>query len=109
MANEKGSYFLGTTLSFLIGTTTGLVLGVLFAPASGGETRKKIQEGTIKAGEKVKGSYEKVTSEAEKGIKVIGYKTQEGIDSIKKLFEGTKKEITKKLSAKPAKRKRSKK
>jgi len=52
MADNKNSCFLEAAVSFLIGTATGFVLGVLFAPASGAETRKKIQEGAVKTGEK---------------------------------------------------------
>ena len=53
MSNEnKGSSFWELALSFLAGAATGFILGVLFAPASGKETREKIKEGAVKAGEK---------------------------------------------------------
>jgi len=41
---SNGSSAFEVTLSFLLGTATGFILGVLFAPASGEETRKKIKE-----------------------------------------------------------------
>ncbi|MCK4495130.1 MAG: YtxH domain-containing protein, partial [Candidatus Aminicenantes bacterium] len=59
MAN-KNSSVVEITLSFLLGTATGFILGILFAPASGEETRKKIQESAVKTGEKAKESYEKI-------------------------------------------------
>ena len=96
MANDKGSNFLEVTLSFLVGTATGFVLGILFAPASGEETRKKIQEGAAKTTEKAKDSYEKIAKEADKGIKVVKEKTQEGIDAIKDFVERKREELTKK-------------
>lgn len=98
MANNGGSNFLEVTLSFLVGTVTGFALGILFAPASGEETRKKIQEGAVKTTEKAKESYEKIAKEAEKGIKVVKEKTQEGIDSIKEFVEKKREELTKKAS-----------
>lgn len=96
MANNKGSSAFEITLSFLLGTATGFLLGVLFAPASGEETRKKIQEGAKKTGEKAKESYEKIAQEAEKGIKVVKEKTTEGIDAIKDFVEKKKEELSKK-------------
>jgi gas vesicle protein len=87
---------LEVTLSFLIGTATGFILGVLFAPSSGTETRKKIQESAVKTGEKAKESYDKIAKEAEKGIKVVREKTTEGIDAIKEFVDKKKKELAKK-------------
>ena len=55
---NRGPSAIEVTLSFLLGTATGFILGVLFAPASGEDTRKKIQEGATKTGEKAKDSYD---------------------------------------------------
>lgn len=95
MAN-KNSSVVEITLSFLLGTATGFILGILFAPASGEETRKKIQESAVKTGEKAKESYEKIAQEAEKGIKIVKEKTHEGVDIIKDFVEKKKEELTKK-------------
>ena len=55
--DNRGSSAVEVTLSFLLGTAAGFILGVLFAPSSGEETRKKIQEGAVKTGVKAKDSY----------------------------------------------------
>ena len=94
--SDKGSSALEVTLSFLIGTATGFILGVLFAPASGAETRKKVQDTAVKTGEKAKENYDRIAKEAEKGIKVVKEKTTEGIDAIKEFVDKKKKELSKK-------------
>ena len=57
MASDRGAGGFEVTLSFLVGAATGFVLGILFAPASGEETRKKIQEQASKTGEAAKETY----------------------------------------------------
>ena len=99
--SRNGSSALEVTLSFLLGTATGFILGVLFAPASGEETRKKIKEEAEKAGAKAKVSYEKIVQEAEKGIKTAKDKSYEGIDALKDFVEKKKEELTKKAPEAP--------
>ncbi|MGB9005185.1 MAG: YtxH domain-containing protein [Candidatus Aminicenantales bacterium] len=95
MSERKGSA-LETVATFLLGAATGFVLGILFAPASGKETRKKIKEEVVKTGEKAKEGYEKIAKEAEQGIKVVKEKTQEGIEAIKEFLDKKKEDRAKK-------------
>jgi len=95
MSNNRSSAF-EITMSFLLGTATGFMLGILFAPASGEETRKKIQESAAKTSEKAKETYEKIARETEKGMKIAKEKTLEGVDVIKDFVEKKKEEISKK-------------
>ncbi len=55
MADNKGSGGLEIAFSFLIGAAAGFVLGVLFAPASGKETRQKIKVAGRQDGRKSQG------------------------------------------------------
>ena len=100
--SNRDSGIVDVTISFLLGTATGFILGILFAPASGEETRKKIGDTAVKTGEKAKDSYDKIAKEAEKGIKVVKEKTHEGIDAIKEFVEKKKKEIATKATEVPA-------
>jgi gas vesicle protein len=99
--NNKGSSFLEDSLIFLAGAAAGFVLGILFAPASGKETRRKIKDQAAKTGEMAKESYDKIAKEAEKGIKIVKEKTAEGIDAIKEFIEKKREEILKKTSQIP--------
>jgi gas vesicle protein len=96
MGDNKGSSALEVAVSFLIGTATGFVLGILFAPASGKETRLKIKTQAVKTGEKAKDGYDKISKEAEKGVLVVKEKAQEGIEAIKEFLEKKKEEYSKK-------------
>jgi gas vesicle protein len=80
----------------MAGAATGFVLGILFAPASGKETRKKIKDQAVKTGEAAKEGYEKIAKEAEKGIKVVREKTTEGLGAIKEFIEKKKVEYLRK-------------
>ncbi|MGB2908418.1 MAG: YtxH domain-containing protein [Candidatus Aminicenantaceae bacterium] len=95
--DNSGSSAIEVTLSFLLGTAAGFILGVLFAPASGEDTRKKIQEGATKTGEKAKDSYDRITKEAEKGIEMVKEKTTEGVSAIKDFVDKKKEEFSKKI------------
>lgn len=94
MSNGKSSA-LEVAVSFVIGAAAGFALGVIFAPASGKETRQKIQDEFGKTGEKAKENFEKITKEAEKGIKVVREKTQEGYEAVREFIDKKKDEFHK--------------
>jgi gas vesicle protein len=95
MANDGKGSALEVAVSFLIGATAGFILGILFAPSSGKETRKKIGEEVSKGKDKAKEGFEKIAQEAEKGIRVVREKTQEGIGVIKEFVEKKKGDFAK--------------
>jgi gas vesicle protein len=92
MGDNKNNHFWDSLLTFMAGAAAGFIVGILFAPASGQETRKKIKDQAIKTGEAAKDGYEKVAKEAEKGMKVVKEKTTEGLEAIKEFIEKKKEE-----------------
>jgi gas vesicle protein len=92
MGDNKDNHFWDSLLTFMAGAAAGFVVGILFAPASGKETRKKIKEQAVKTGEVAKEGYEKIAKEAEKSIKVVKEKTSEGLEAIKEFIEKKKEE-----------------
>jgi gas vesicle protein len=93
MGDNRDSHFWDSLLTFAIGAAAGFVAGILFAPASGKETRKKIKEQAVKTGEAAKDSYEKIAKEAEKGIRMVKEKTGEGVDAIRDFIEKKREEL----------------
>lgn len=89
---DNGNHFWDSLLSFMVGAAAGFVAGILLAPASGEETRKKLKEQAAKTGETAKENYGKLAKEAEKSIRVVKEKTNEGIDAIKDFIEKKKEE-----------------
>ena len=101
MSEGKDSRFVDSLVTFVAGAAAGFILGILFTPASGKETRKKIKDQAAKTGEMAKDSYEKIAKEAEKGIRIVKEKTTEGIDVIKDFIEKKKDEFAKKAPGFP--------
>jgi len=103
MSENKDSHFVDTLVTLLAGAAAGFILGILFAPASGKETRKKIKDQAVKTGEMAKDGYEKIAKEAEKGIRVVKEKTGEGIEAVKEFIEKKKEQYAKKVPEYPEK------
>jgi gas vesicle protein len=101
MSEGKDTHIVDSLVTFIAGAAAGFVLGILFAPASGKETRKKIKDQAAKTGEMAKDSYDKIAKEAEKGIRIVKEKTSEGIDVIKDFIEKKKDEFAKKGAGLP--------
>ena len=93
MGDTKDSHFWDSLLTFVAGAATGFIVGILVAPASGKETRKKIKDQAAKTGEAAKEGYEKITKEAEKGIRMVKEKTGEGVDAIRDFIEKKREEF----------------
>jgi gas vesicle protein len=96
MGDNKDNHFWDSLLTFMAGAAAGFVVGILFAPASGKETRKKIKDQAVKTGEAAKEGYEKIAKEAEKSVKVVKEKTTEGLEAIKDFIEKKKGEYLRK-------------
>jgi gas vesicle protein len=93
MADNGNGHFWDSLLTFMAGAATGFIVGILFAPASGKETRKKIKDQAAKTGEAAKESYEKIAKEAEKSIRMVKEKTGESVDAIRDFIEKKREEF----------------
>lgn len=93
MGDNHESHFWDSFLAFTAGAVAGFVVGILFAPASGKETRAKLKESAAKAGDAAKEGYVKIAAEAEKGIRVVKEKTNEGMDALREFIDKKKEEL----------------
>jgi gas vesicle protein len=93
MADNGNGHFWDSLLTFMAGAATGFIVGILFAPASGKETRKKIKDEAAKTGDAAKESYEKIAKEAEKSIRLVKEKTGESVDAIRDFIEKKREEF----------------
>ena len=100
MGDTKDSHFWDSLLTFVVGAATGFIVGILVAPASGKETRKKIKDQAARTGEAAKEGYEKVAKEAEKSIRMVKEKTGEGVDAIRDFIEKKREEFQQKAEEK---------
>ncbi len=100
MGDNKDGHFWDSLLTFVAGAAAGFVVGILVAPASGKETRKKIKEQAVRTGEAAKDGYDKVAKEAEKGIRMVKEKTGEGVDAIRDFIEKKREEFLQKAEDK---------
>jgi len=100
MGDNKDGHFWDSLLTFVAGAAAGFVVGILVAPASGKETRKKIKEQAVRTGEAAKDGYEKVAKEAEKSIRMVKEKTGEGVDAIRDFIEKKREEFLQKAEEK---------
>jgi gas vesicle protein len=100
MGDTKDSHFWESLLTFVVGAATGFIVGILVAPASGKETRKRIKDQAARTGEAAKEGYEKVAKEAEKSIRMVKEKTGEGVDAIRDFIEKKREEFQQKAEEK---------
>lgn len=100
MGDTKDNHFWDSLLTFVAGAAAGFIVGILVAPASGKETRKKIKDQAARTGEVAKEGYDKITKEAEKGIRIVKEKTGESVDAIRDFIEKKREEFQQKAEDK---------
>jgi gas vesicle protein len=86
MSKGKGS----TLLAFLVGGVAGAAIALLFAPASGRETREKLRDGMDEAGEWTKDRFEDARDSIDSGAEKIKGLVEDRKDDLRAAFEAGK-------------------
>lgn len=80
----------GTVLGFLLGGVIGAGLALLYAPASGEETRRRIRQGVDKTKARTQEEYETLLAEIEERLDAIKSSVQEKKDEVRAAYEAGK-------------------
>lgn len=90
MCGNKESGGMNTALGFLLGGAIGAGIALLYAPASGEETRKRIRDGVEKTKNRTKEGYEAALEEIEERLEAIKNSVQEKKDEVRTAYEAGK-------------------
>ncbi|MEK6545485.1 MAG: YtxH domain-containing protein [Nitrospinota bacterium] len=89
MSENRGSSVPDIIFSFLIGGVVGTALGILFAPASGRETREKIKDTAEKVKDGVIEGYATVTDRTREGFGRVKDFMEEKKERVKAAYKGS--------------------
>lgn len=87
--SKKNKIMKSSVLGVLVGITTGVVLGVLFAPDKGSETRKKIKNKSIRAKESLKEEFDNFLDTVSKKYHSVVKNGEEILEKGKKEIKDT--------------------
>jgi gas vesicle protein len=83
-------HYMEVTFAFLLGGIVGATLALLYAPASGEQTRRRIREAGTEMGENVREEYGKMRDKAEIEFSRMKDRASEKIQSVKGAYEEKK-------------------
>lgn len=90
MSEHNHSGLTNTLIAFLVGGAVGAGIALLYAPASGEETRKRIKEGAEKAKTRAKEGYDAALEEMEERLEALKSAVQEKRGEVKAAYEAGK-------------------
>lgn len=88
--SENNNSGLNTVMGFMLGGAIGAVLALLYAPASGEETRRRIREGAENAKLRTKEGYDATLQEIEERIEALKKTLQDRKDEVKTAYDAGK-------------------
>lgn len=91
MARNDNS--LELTFAFLLGGIVGATIALLFAPASGEQTRRRIREATDEMSDNVKDEYGRIRDKAEIEMSRLKNRASEGINQAKSYYDQKKSKL----------------
>lgn len=84
-------------MSFLVGLLSGIIVGILYAPRSGKETREILKKVAEEYSEKGKEVYREKSKDIKEALEVSSKTAREKIDTIKEKAEQVSQSVSKKV------------
>jgi gas vesicle protein len=81
------------TFAFLLGGVVGATVALLFAPASGEQTRRRIKEATDEVSTNVREEYGRIRDKAEIQVSRLKDRASEGVNQAKSYYDQKKSKI----------------
>ena len=86
MAKDNGSSFIEVSFAFLLGSLVGATIALLYAPAAGDETRKRIREASNDMQGNLRDQYGRIKDKAEIEISRMKDRAYEGVNRAKDYY-----------------------
>jgi len=90
MARNDGSNFLEVSFAFLLGSLVGATVALLYAPASGEQTRLRLREASDDVQENLRDQYGRLSDKAEIEMSRMKDRVNEGVSQAKGYYDKQK-------------------
>lgn len=90
MARNDGSNFLEVSFAFLLGSLVGATVALLYAPASGEQTRRRLREASEDMQENLRDQYGRLSDKAEIEMSRMKDRVNEGVGQAKGYYDKQK-------------------
>ena len=93
MARDDGSNFLEVSFAFLLGSLVGATVALLYAPATGEQTRKRLREAGEGVQENLKDQYGRLSDKAEIEFSRVKDRVNDGVNQAKGYYDRQKSKV----------------
>lgn len=93
MARDDGSNFLEISFAFLLGSLVGATVALLYAPATGEQTRRRLREAGEGMQENLRDQYGRLSDKAEIELSRVKDRVNEGVNQAKGYYDRQKSKV----------------
>jgi len=93
MSKNDGSNFVEVSFAFLLGSLVGATIALLYAPASGEQTRRRLREATDDMQENLRDQYGRLSDKAEIEMSRMKDRVNEGVNQAKGYYDKQKTKV----------------
>lgn len=93
MARDDASNFLEVSFAFLLGSLVGATIALLYAPAPGEQTRKRLREAKDEAQENLRDQYGRISDKAEIEFSRLKDRVNDQVGQAKQYYDRQKSKV----------------